>query len=100
MRFRLPKLTIRASWALLATLLGASWSLLSRLACSLRLSCAIPIDLGVIFYSLGQIFVNLGSILGLPEGRILRFVEGLSLQLASSLEEVTTYEKPNKTNEN
>ena len=59
------------SWALLLTLLGASWSLLARLACSLGLSCAIPIDLGVIFDSLGRIFVTLGSILGLPEGRFL-----------------------------
>ena len=58
------------SWALLVTLLAASWSLLARLACSLGLSCAIPIDLGVIFDSLGRIFVTLGSILGLPEGRI------------------------------
>ena len=62
---------LSGSWALLATLLGASWSLLARLACSLGLSCAIPIDLGVIFDSLGRIFVTLGSILGPPEGRIL-----------------------------
>ena len=59
------------SWALLLTLLGASWSLLARLACSLGLSCEIPIDLGVICDSLGWIFVELGLILDPPEGLIL-----------------------------
>ena len=35
---------------------------------------------------------------GIPEGRILCFFEGLSLQLAGSAENVTTYEKPRKKN--
>ena len=36
------------------------------------------------------IFVALGSILGRPEGRSRCLFEGLSLQLAGSLEDVTT----------
>ena len=38
-----------------------------------------------------RIFVALGWILGPPEGRFWCLFEGLSLQLAGSLEDVTTY---------
>ena len=47
----------------LGAVLGASWSLLACLARFLRLSCAIPIDLGRISAALGPILDDLGSIL-------------------------------------
>ena len=85
----------------LGAVLGASWSLLACLARFLRLSCAIPIDLGRISAALGSILDDLGSILldlasiWCPSGdRFLYFLHALLLERARSLEEEANFEKP------
>ena len=84
------------------SLLERSLELLGRLMAASLLVFAINFDVEAYFLVLSWpldaswagflwICVALGSILGPPEGRFLCLFEVLSLQLAGSLEDVTTY---------
>ena len=84
------------------SLFERSLELLGRLMAASLLVFAINFDVEAYFLVLSWpldaswagflwIFVALGSILGPPEGRFWCLFEGLSLQLAGSLEDVTTY---------
>ena len=83
------------------SLFERSLELLGRLMAASLLVFAINFDVEAYFLVLSWpldaswagflwIFVALGSILGSPEGRFWCLFEGLSLQLAGSLEDVTT----------